>query len=133
MSESIWRRIELSQMAWQMTKNSPLFGVGFGNFLQKLPEFLLPRQFYFWQPVHNIFLLILAETGIILLCLMFYGLWRIFKKLWQEKNWPLSYALLAVVLTGLLDHYWLTLQQGQLLLALLLGFNLKFSINRKNK
>jgi hypothetical protein len=32
-------------------------------------------------------------------------------------------ALSAILLTGMFDHYWLTLQQGQLLFAVILGLS----------
>lgn len=123
--EAVWRRLELTDTALKILKNSPLFGVGLGNFIPKLPEFLIPKKIYFWQPVHNIFFLVLAETGIVGLWVMGYGLWVIIKRLWQKKNLALFYSLFAIILTGLLDHYWLTLQQTQLLLALILGLSLK--------
>ena len=126
MNESIWQRIELVQAAWQMFRQSPIFGIGLGSFLPRLPEFLLPRQFYFLQPVHNIFLLILTETGVIVFGLTIFGLGLILKRLWKKRKHPLFLALLVIILTGFFDHYWLTLQQTQLLFALILGLSLKF-------
>ncbi len=123
--ESFWQRIALGQAAWQMFQTAPLFGVGLGNFIARLPAFLTPERFYFLQPVHNIFLLLLTETGLFGLCLVADRGWRIFKKVWSEKNRPLLAAFLAIVFTGLFDHYWLTLAQGQLLLALIVGLALK--------
>lgn len=124
-SESIWRRIELVRAAWEMFKTSPIFGIGLGNFIPKLPKFFIPQGLYFWQPVHNLFLLILAEIGIVGLGVAGWGLGRILKKLWQKKNLALLYSLSAIIFTGLFDHYWLTLQQTQLLLALIIGLSIK--------
>ncbi|MBL7159381.1 O-antigen ligase family protein [Candidatus Microgenomates bacterium] len=124
-NESVWRRLELTDAAFKIFKTSPIFGVGLGNFITQLPKFLVPKKLYFWQPVHNIFLLILAETGIIGVCFMVYGVWFIFRKLWQEKNLALLYSFFAIILTGFFDHYWLTLQQTQLLLALIIGLSIK--------
>ncbi len=131
-SESIWRRIELAKAAWEMFKTSPIFGVGLGNFIPQLPKFLIPKKLYFWQPVHNIFLLILAETGIIGLCLVVYVLWVVLKKLWQKKNPALLCSLLAIIFTGFFDHYWLTLQQSQLLLALIIGLSIGYQKKNVN-
>ena len=124
-NESVWRRLELTDAAFKIFKTSPIFGVGLGNFITQLPKFLVPKKLYFWQPVHNIFLLILAETGIIGIWFMVYGVWFIFRKLWQEKNLALLYSFFAIILTGFFDHYWLTLQQTQLLLALIIGLSIK--------
>lgn len=123
--EAVWRRLELTGAAWKMFKTSPIFGVGFGNFIPQLPKFLIPKKLYFWQPVHNIFLLILAETGIIGSLVIGHWSLVILKRLWQKKNLALIYSLLAIIFIGFLDHYWLTLQQTQLLLALIIGLSIK--------
>ncbi len=124
-SEAVWRRLDLANTALKMFKNSPLLGVGLGNFIPKLPKLLIPQKIYFWQPVHNIFLLILAEAGMVGGWCLVYGGWFILRKLWQKKNLALFYSLVAIILTGLFDHYWLTLQQTQLLLTLIIGLSLK--------
>jgi len=111
--ESIVVRQELNASALSLWQQSPLVGVGLGNFLVNLPQILSSRQIYFLQPVHNIFLLILAETGIIGLLLFAYLLWK-----------ARSPMVFMIVLLGLVDHYPLTLQQGQLLLTLVLGLGL---------
>jgi len=115
--ESVTRRLELLKIAWQLFKTSPIFGIGLGNFIPKMPA--LSDQVYFWQPVHNIFALVGVETGIIGLGVL--G-WLIYKIL-QKKS--ILYTLCFIILvTGLFDHYWLTLQQGRLLLAIIIGLSL---------
>jgi len=121
LEESFWRRIQLAVAAWQMFKGSPLLGVGLGNFIPRLPQFLLFQKIYFWQPVHNLFLLILAETGLGGLFLAVYIFKLILRKLWRKKVWSLLFSFLVIFLTGLLDHYWLTLPQTQLLFSLIVG------------
>jgi len=108
--ESVVVRQELNNSAITMFRESPIVGKGMGNFLVELPNHLVSRQIYFLQPVHNIFLLILSETGIIGFTLFFLILWR-FKK-------PM---LIIIIFLGFIDHYFLTLQQGQLLLTILLS------------
>ena len=96
--------------------------VGLGNFLAELPRYYRSREeIRFYQPVHNILLLAMAETGI--LGFGFF-LWLVVKTLvvaWQKGEKALIYSLLIIFLTGLFDHYWLTLQQGQLMLTLVFG------------
>jgi O-antigen ligase len=58
--ESFTRREELAQTAIQLIKQTPFLGVGLNNFLFRLPFT------NFVQPVHNIYLLIASETGIII-------------------------------------------------------------------
>lgn len=97
-------RIELIKSSFQMIKENFWFGVGLNNFIPNLVK--VSNTFVnSWelQPVHNIFLLVFSEAGIfglIAFCLLFS---------------TLNYSLVAIILTGLNDHYWLTLQQNLLL------------------
>lgn len=103
--ESVMRRVELNNAALYMWQRSPFIGLGLGNFLVALPDYDVSRQINFLQPVHNIYLLILAETGIVGLMLF---LWSIMKSTWTT-------SLVCLLFLGLVDHYLITLQQGQLL------------------
>ncbi|MBI4062300.1 O-antigen ligase family protein [Candidatus Gottesmanbacteria bacterium] len=114
--ESVVVRQQLQSAALSLWQQSPLVGVGLGNFLVRLPEVLASRQIYFLQPVHNIYLLLLAETGIIGFIMVLLLLRRTIKKL--------KIPLIALLLLGFIDHYPLTLQQGQLLFTLLLALSL---------
>ena len=71
----------------------------------------IPSTTRFLQPVHNIYLLLLSEAGVIGLFMFLWILWR------AKKHW----VILIVFFLGLVDHYFLTLQQGQLLLVILLS------------
>jgi len=113
-----WNKREmLGLSAIKMVEKNPLFGVGAGNFIVNLPKFRV-GNFYWMQPVHNIFLLIWSEIGvlgIIILILSFQSsIFRILKK----KNW---WFLIIVGVTGMFDHYWLNLPQNTWLLAIILG------------
>jgi O-antigen ligase len=119
--ESIVARNELNQAAIKMISRSPIFGVGLGNYLVDLPNYLVSRQIYFLQPVHNIYLLLLSELGFIGVLLLF-AIGYLLNRKFKQNNIP--YPLLTILLLGLFDHYFLTLQQGQLLLTLLISLNL---------
>jgi len=77
------------------------------------------------QPVHNVFLLVLAELGIIGLIIfcavLAAGLWE----LWRTKSSPTKIILgvtwVGLIVLGLLDHYLWDLQQGKLLFWLVLA------------
>lgn len=61
---SLSRRVELTSISTQMVRSSPIFGVGFGNFILKMDEFgRVSGWTRFLQPVHNIFLLVGTEVG----------------------------------------------------------------------
>lgn len=130
--ESIVQRENLIRSSLSMIKDHPIFGVGLNNFLVNLPSYQIshPSLFYL-QPVHNLFLLIASETGIIGLI---FSLWFIFvtykkiinKSLIHNSLFPSAslragIILSSILILGLFDHYFLTLQQGQLLLALAFG------------
>lgn len=115
----IIHRLELIKAALTIVKENLLTGVGLNNFIPNLPKvsntFLNAWEL---QPVHNIFLLIFSEIGIVgfvVFCLLsFVGL---------TTN---SYGLIAILITGLSDHYWLTLQQNMLLFTYILAFSYKW-------
>ena len=102
-----------------MVRRYPLVGAGLGNFLPQLPRFWPADQIgQLWiQPVHNIYLLWICQTGL-------WGLIAIYflRPYWpRPKNHFLKLALAVIALSGLLDHYWLTGQQNLLLLGIILG------------
>ncbi len=129
--ESLVVRWQLLQAAWVMWKTAPWFGVGLGNFLIALPHHLVNRSIYFLQPVHNIYFLWIVETGLIGLGFMVFGSWfyvrlvyRSFRKLVLARQklfftiW--LFLMFGVLILGSIDHYFLSLQQGQLFLTILL-------------
>lgn len=115
--ESVVVRQQLNAAAIKLWQSSPLFGVGLGNFLVRLPEALPTRTIYFLQPVHNIYLLLLSEVGVVGFLFLVWFLQKAFRH--SFSIWHLAFGILLVL--GLVDHYPLSLQQGQLLLTLLLG------------
>jgi O-antigen ligase len=138
-SESFVKRVDQTKIAVQMIKDHPLIGVGLSRYLVELPNYLKGASFRDYQPAHNVFLLILVEMGIVgffLLCTL--GLTQIMSRLTQIKNmlknsngameqWSNVFIVFVVVVISLFDHYFYTIQQGNLMIGLLLGLaNLKF-------
>lgn len=110
-TESIAARQVLNTVALTEWQKMPVWGTGLGTaslYGAKVANYALA-----FQPTHNIYLLILAETGILGGLATFFLLRRV--------RW--GFLMVAVAVLGLFDHYLLTLQQGQLLLALVLGLN----------
>ncbi|PJC28163.1 hypothetical protein CO054_01615 [Candidatus Shapirobacteria bacterium CG_4_9_14_0_2_um_filter_39_11] len=121
-NEAFSQRLQLIKTTWLMIQATPLIGVGLSNFIVRLPDFWQITGFTYWlQPVHNIYLLVAAETGLVGLVIFLWFLILTFRKLLEIGNWKLVIPLLAILLTGVADHYWLTLQQSQLLFAIILG------------
>lgn len=111
--ESFVVRQELNTAAVSMFLHSPFVGVGLGNFLTELPKTLVSRTIYFLQPVHNIYLLLLSETGLV-------G-FAVFIWILRKVKSITAYSLYLLLFLGLIDHYSFTLQQGQLLFTILLA------------
>lgn len=142
LDEAISYRVQLNKIALEMMRQNPLIGVGLNNFIPQLPHYWsTPESVRFLQPVHNIFLLVAAETGLVGLLIF---LWFLILTLRHLRGVPqagrqtsqprstvaqhhlgggrmLALALAAILALGLFDHYWLTLQQTQLLLVIVLG------------
>ena len=117
-----WNKREmLGLSAVKTIEKSPLFGVGAGNFVVNLPKYQ-SGNFYWMQPVHNVFLLIWSEIG--MLGIIGIGVFLTTNNSFQilrlvnRKYW---WILAIVGVSGMFDHYWITLPQNTWLLALILG------------
>ena len=127
--ESVVKRQELINDSFTMIKSNPIFGVGLNNFLVELPSVhKQTNNVFYLQPVHNIYLLILTQTGMIGLAFFTWFIFKTFKRLKFENSFHpdrigIKFQILFIALAlGLFDHYFLTLQQGQLLFSFVLGF-----------
>ena len=113
-------RVVLNQKALLTIQQSPVFGVGLGNFIPSSSSIQLSTSSFLLltQPVHNIYLLLASELGIPATLTILY---LILRNLFKIKNLKLKIPLLVVLASGAADHYWLTLHQNQLLLTILLA------------
>lgn len=120
---SVSRRGELLKASLVMFEDNFLFGVGLNNFTSHIDSYVsLFQGVRFTQPVHNIYVLLLTETGIFSLIFFVALLLYAVKK--QTLSRVLSAAfvpLLCVFVLGSFDHYFLTMHQTQLLFWLTLG------------
>ncbi|HLD01322.1 MAG TPA: O-antigen ligase family protein [Patescibacteria group bacterium] len=126
-SKAFQERIELITYATQLFSESLLTGVGIKNFLVSLP-FVVTKPI--GQPVHNIYILAAVEIGLLGLALFLWMFGKTTQRLltiWKETlNQSTIYFIrvvpfISVCIIGLVDHYLITLQQGQLLLVLVIG------------
>ena len=119
---SVVRRVELNAAAVTIFLHHPLFGAGLNNFLELLPQTSAFRTIYFLQPVHNIYLLVLCQVGLVgtvsIAAVCVYA-WKYRRK---NMRWSIRYyPFIVMLLVGVIDHYPLTLQQGQLLFVVSAG------------
>ncbi len=105
-----------------MFRQDPIFGAGLNNFLVNLPFVQKQHgEVLYIQPVHNIYLLVLSQTGIIGFVLFLYFLMKTYKRIEKSTNIELPVLFFSIFFLGLFDHYFLTLQQGQIMFAVILG------------
>lgn len=129
---SLVRRVELLQSAWAMVRASPLAGVGLGLFTAKLPAFGLPSgPTLFLQPVHNIFALVAAESGLLALSAVLVVFVLAAKESWRRRRLLFLISLGQLLLLGSLDHYLYTLPQGLFLLSLTLGLTFSNTVRKR--
>lgn len=121
---TISKRIELMKNSITIIFRYPIFGVGLGSYLVEQVKFSSKYYLFFNQPVHNIFLLYFSELGIAIGGLIIFLLLAKINRLIKIS----PYIFFALILTGLFDHYWLTLQQNFLLMGLIIGVILSQSL-----
>lgn len=125
--ESVVQRKLLIDSSIKIWQQHPLVGTGLGNFLAALSAISQPLSLtQYLQPVHNIYLLIAVETGVIGLVIFLLVIGITYRHLFflvKKNNMYISllFVFSAVLLIGFFDHYFLTLQQGQLLFAIIVG------------
>lgn len=125
---SIIRRSDLAENSITFFISNPLLGIGLNNFIPTSAELgLISGTSRFFQPAHSIFLLTLAETGIVgllgLLFLITYPLLLLFKIKKPDRYLVLN-LYLVIFFLGSLDHYFITLPQGQRIFFLVWGLSM---------
>jgi len=133
--KSYVERVESIKTAKVVIQDNWLFGVGVGNYTQYVHE-KLHRNLDFWdyQPVHNVFLLVWAEIGVFGLffyvALIFYSLLIILK----SKNYLFIGIIISLLILFMFDHWFWSLHFGVILFWFLMGILFNKScrvLNRK--
>lgn len=130
-SQPVTERWQLIAASFSIIKDNFFFGVGLNNFIVKLADYRLPESFRLWQPVHNVYLLIFAETGIVVFSLVLLFILLTLKKLLTVSSHLLFLSVSAILLLGIFDHYWFTLQQNQILLSIVLGLAWRKNLSKE--
>ena len=120
--QNISQRVYLSSVAGSIISQKFLTGIGLNTFVIKEPQTkVLSAYKWILQPVHNIFLLIFSEVGIFGLILVYLLMVKQNREALLLNNKIFYLGLIFILVTGLTDHYWFTLQQNMLLLVIVLG------------
>ncbi len=123
-NQSLSERTDLVKTALTMLVQKPVFGFGLNNFIIQAKNYSLgPPGLYIFQPVHNLYLLVMVETGIAGFVFFTALLIASFFKSMQ-KNLIITVSLTAIILLGCFDHYFFTLQQGQLLMTVIISLGM---------
>jgi uncharacterized membrane protein YesL len=126
---STQERISGLRDAWQVYKNNWFLGTGPGNYTLALHEINPTQPYWFYQPVHNAFLLAVIELGVLsfILCsIFFYTFVSLFKKKYFSfKKDPIFLGffigVIALALIGLFDHYLHSLYFGLMISFIVIG------------
>ena len=109
------QRLAGTKIALEIIKTNTWFGVGLGQFTARAESILKDADSRYIEPVHNIYLLILSELGligVIIFCMFMIIIFR--------ASSSQSYAIFAAIaILGLFDHYLWTISSSRLLLALI--------------
>lgn len=110
-------RADLLMIGWEVFLKNPIIGVGLNNFFYHEIDYQKVVSPILLQPVHNIFVMWFVQTGL----LGGGGVLLFLSKILRRTS-PLRVVLLvSVAVVGMFDHYLITLQQGQFMLAVTLG------------
>jgi O-antigen ligase len=124
LSKSFNERLDMGNVAGKIFSEKWVTGTGLNTFIVNEVSFAsADKGVWLLQPVHNIFLLIISETGILGAVLLFYLISFTFAKN-SNNTWGIL-VIFFVLITGLFDHYWFTIQQNMLLSSLLLGISFR--------
>ncbi|MDD4289681.1 MAG: O-antigen ligase family protein [Patescibacteria group bacterium] len=111
--KSINDRSFLSNQAYQILKSNWMSGVGLGNYIPYVYKNVNSNlNIWDYQPVHNVYLLIFSELGI--LGLLFYisiFLSSVFLKI-KERKYFFILPILVILIINFFDHYFWTSWSG---------------------
>lgn len=132
-------RLTYNEVAFNVMTANP-FGVGIGNQVLYSVDNGIFKYFglthlWEWEPVHNLYLLIGSEIGLVgllsFLAFLAIVVWHAIKHSADLPELAVLGLLVAVMTLGLFDHYLWTIQPGRLMLWLAVGLALSHFTVRK--
>lgn len=118
--QNLSQRVYLSSAAGVMISQKFLTGTGLNTFIVNEPKIKFLNNYrWIMQPVHNIFLLVFSEVGVFGLIITYVLLVKLNREAINLDNNIFYIGLVFILITGLTDHYWFTLQQNMLLLVVI--------------
>lgn len=127
---SFRERFELANISGNIFSTNWLVGTGLNTFIQKETLFAsVENNVWLLQPVHNIYLLIFAETGVLGITLMCFILYKLTSNIIKKQNTWEVLAITFILITSLFDHYWFTSQQNMFVASLIFGVSLRHKVS----
>ncbi len=129
---SITDRTLYIKQSLSLIKENALFGVGSNNYTNTLFQTISnPKEIWYYQPVHNVYLLILSELGLIGFFLLTVFIFCIFYNIYlYKKNINLEQFIFITLFISLLfisifDHWIWTSHFGLFIFFLIAGLSIK--------
>lgn len=119
---SLADRMNLLRASIHVVKENIILGTGPGSYVQAMEDYV-PRTakgILLLQPVHNIFILLFTELGLLGFIATMVFLFRLFVLNVKRISSYSLLILLSVFVIGIFDHYFVSLPQGLILLTLFL-------------
>lgn len=131
--KSIEQRADYTDQALEIIKANFMTGIGIGNYTWAVHEQLDDDlESYDYQPVHNVYLLILAELGVFGLLFFIYLIAAVLLKIDLKSRLNLAFAMcfLFFAFIAFFDHFLWTMAVGLYLLFLIFAINSKLSLTK---
>ena len=123
-ARSITERKNQYQESLSFIELKPFFGVGPGAYTFAVAKKYPQLQFWQLQPVHNIYLLSIAEFGILFAVVLGFILINFVKQV-SKNNLVFLPVLITLLAAGLFDHWLFTMFSGLLLWWVILALSLE--------
>ncbi len=125
-NKSVVERVEYISQAKNIIKKNLLLGVGGGNYSSfNYIKDDIKQPGWYYQPVHNVYILIFTELGLIgillFLTIIFYPLYFLIKNIKWIKNIIPFVVILSMLVIMVFDHYLWTTHFGIILFWIILG------------
>lgn len=119
--QSMTDRARLVEQANIISDGYRFKGSGLGSYMPLLTQTYLAQPTYAYQPVHNLWRLLVVEVGykgvfFALLALLFLAV-----TIWQQRNLFAASAFVFMLFATWFEHFWYSLPVGLLMLAVVLA------------
>ncbi len=125
--KSVFERVAGVEQGIKVVADNSFFGVGISNFPRALIEIQPGERSWYYQPIHNTYLLIFTEIGIFgflsYILIVFYI--KLGKKWSQDKDIYKFGIYASLIILLFLDHFWWSLHFGVFLFWFILGLKFK--------